>query len=112
MARKTLEEEIDSFFDMWGSDEMTQFFEDTLPLCALYDVDFEQEDDWVKDLVGEEDAQNVRMIRTVYLMSKFAERHAGKLCSLKMQYKDLYKRMEKQFGKPDFYIETQPLRIA
>ena len=55
---------------------MCKFIEDVFPLLELYDED--EDDDWVKKEVGEENTRNVRIIRTVYLISKFAERHAGK----------------------------------
>lgn len=45
--------------------------------------------------MGEEDKTNVRLIRTVYLMSKIAESHAGTLVTIKVRFKDLWKRMEK-----------------
>ena len=73
---------------------MIAFLRDIIPLFELYDV--EDENDWVKNAVGEEDERNVRLVRTVYLMSKIAEFHAGKLCSLKIHFKDLWQRMEKE----------------
>lgn len=73
---------------------MCDFLRDIIPLFDLYDV--EDDSDWVKDAVGEEDLQNVRLIRTVYLVSRIAEFHAGVLASLKINFKDLYKRMESQ----------------
>lgn len=93
MAKKTVEQEIEAFLQSWGCDEMTRFLRDIIPLFELYDV--EEENDWVKDAVGEEDERNVRLIRTVYLMSKIAENHAGKLCLLNCNFKRLYQRMEK-----------------
>ncbi len=91
--KKTLEEEINEFLEIWGCREMTTFLRDIIPLFELYDV--EEEADWVKDAVGEEDERNVRLIRTVYLVSKIAEFHAGRLCSINVRFKNLWKRMEK-----------------
>lgn len=73
---------------------MSAFLRDIIPLFELYDVD--EKDDWVVEAVGEEDAQNVRLIRTVYLVSRIAEFHAGKLVSVNIQFKDLFLRMEKE----------------
>jgi hypothetical protein len=73
---------------------MCRFLRDIIPLFELYDV--EDENDWVKEAVGESNERNVRLIRTVYLVSRIAEFHTGVLASLKMNFKDLYKRMEKQ----------------
>ena len=73
---------------------MSAFLRDIIPLFELYDV--EQEDDWVADAVGDEDTRNVRLIRTVYLISRIAEFHAGKLSSMKIRFREIYLRMEKQ----------------
>lgn len=91
--KKTIEDEIIDFLNSWGSDEMTSFLRDIIPLFELYDVD--EENDWVKEAVGEEDERNIRLIRTVYLVSRIAEFHAGKLCFIKMNFKNLYLKMEK-----------------
>lgn len=91
--KKTIEDEIIEFLNTWGSDEMSSFLRDISPLFELYDVD--EENDWVKDIVGEEDERNVRLIRTVYLVSRIAEFHASKLCSIKMNFRNLYLKMEK-----------------
>lgn len=92
--KKTLEDDINAFLESWDCTQLTAFLRDIIPLFELYDV--EDEDDWVKDAVGEENERNVRLIRTVYLVSRIAEFHAGKLCSIKMNFKDIYKRMEKE----------------
>lgn len=92
--KKSLEQEINEFLDLWDCKQLCAFLRDIIPLFELYDVD--DEDDWVKEAVGEENQRNVRLIRTVYLVSRIAEFHTGKLCSVKMNFKDIYKRMEKQ----------------
>lgn len=93
MPKKFIEEEIELFLEIWGCKEMVSFLKDIIPLFELYDVD--EEEDWVRDKVGEDNLKNVRLIRTVYLMSKIAETHGGKLAILKVNFKDLYKRLEK-----------------
>jgi len=92
--KNTVEEDINAFLEKWDGDQMCSFLRDIIPLFELYDVD--EEDDWVREAVGQSDERNVRLIRTVYLISRIAEFHAGILCSIKMNFKDLYKRMEKQ----------------
>ena len=92
--KKTLEQEINEFLGKWDADKMSSFLRDIIPLFELYDV--EEDADWVKDAVGESNERNVRLIRTVYLVSRIAEFHAGALASIKMNFKDLYRRMEKQ----------------
>jgi hypothetical protein len=92
-SKLTIENEINSFLELLDCQKLTSFLRDIIPLFELYDV--EDEDDWVKKAVGEENERNVRLIRTVYLMSKIAENHAGILASIKINYKDLWKRLEK-----------------
>lgn len=93
-TKKTLEQEINEFLEKWDSDQMCAFLRDIIPLFDLYNV--EDDSDWVKDAVGEESTTNVRLIRTVYLVSRIAEFHAGVLSTLKINFKDLYKRLEMQ----------------
>ncbi len=92
--KKTLEEEINEFLEYWDADQMCAFLRDILPVFKLYDVD--EENDWVRNAVGEEDERNVRLIRTVYLISRIAEFHAGKLVGVKVNFKNIYQKMEKQ----------------
>ena len=90
---KSLEQEINEFLEKWDFNQLCNFLRDIIPLFELYDV--EDENDWVKDAVGESNERNVRLIRTVYLISRIAEFHTGNLAIIKMNFKDLYKRMEK-----------------
>ncbi len=94
--KKTLEEEINSFLETWDCKQLTNFLRDIIPLFELYDV--EDEDDWLEEAVGgdEENVRTVRLIRTVYLVSRIAEFHAGKLCTINVNFRNLWKKMEKQ----------------
>ncbi len=92
--KKTLEDEINEFLEYWNADQICAFLRDIIPLFELYDV--EDEDDWVADAVGTNNERNVRLIRTVYLVSRIAEFHAGKLCGVKMNFKEIYRKIEKQ----------------
>lgn len=94
MPKKTIEQEVNEFLEIWGAKELVSFMKDLIPLFELYDVD--ENDDWVRDQVGELDERNVRLIRTVYLMSYIAEQYAGKLCSVSVRFKNLWKRLERQ----------------
>lgn len=93
-TKKTLEQELNEFLEKWDAIQMSNFLRDIIPLFELYDV--EEEDDWIKDAVGASEERNVRLIRTIYLVSRIAEFHAGRLATIKMHFKDLHKRMEKQ----------------
>jgi len=92
MSKKTLEEQINYFFEIWNEKQLVSFFADVFPLLELYNVD--ENDDWVRDLVGEDNLQNVRLIRTVYLISKIAENHSGKLATTNAYFKKIWKRLE------------------
>jgi len=93
MSKKNIETEINEFLEMWDMDSMISFLTCAFHLTELYNV--EEEDDWVKNLVGAEQVITIRSIRTVYLMSKFAELQAGKLAHTRIKFKDLWKRLEK-----------------
>lgn len=95
--KKTVEDEIAEFLELFGKNNLFHLLNDIAPLLELYSVD--DEGDWVKAAVGEEDCRNVRLIRTVYLLSWFCEMHVPRLCSVRAQFKDLWKRIEKEGEK-------------
>lgn len=96
MSKKTLKETINEALEFWDCTQMIAFLKDIIPLFELYDV--EDEDDWVKEAVGESNERNVRLIRTIYLVSIIAERHAGALAAFKMKFPKIYLKMEKENG--------------
>lgn len=91
-AKKSLEEEINDFLILWDIKNLSAFMHDLLPLVELFNVSEEQ--DWVKDAVGKEDTEAVRVARTVYLLSKLAELHGPKISSTNTNFRGLWKRME------------------
>lgn len=92
--KKTNEELINLFLEEFDRDDLIKLFEDVFPLFYLYNVT--EEDDWLKEVIKSDEITTIRIIRTVYLVSKIAERHASKLCYLKVHFKDLWKRLEKE----------------
>jgi len=92
MAKKTLEDQINGFLEMWDVDRQVAFLRDILPLFELFDV--EDEKDWVVEAVGEENQTHFRLLRTVYIMSVIAEKHAGRLASIRVNFPELWRRME------------------
>lgn len=94
MPKKLLTDEINEFLELWDCDQTTNFLRDIIPLLELYDV--EEETDWVKEAVGEEDERNVRLIRTVYLVSRIADFHSGRIANTKIRFPKLWQRMEKE----------------
>jgi hypothetical protein len=92
MGKKTIEQEINEFLEYFDCKKLTEFLSDIIPLFELYNVD--EENDWVKNAVGEEAERNVRLIRTVYLMSRIAENHSGCLATIKANHKKIWQRLE------------------
>ncbi len=96
MSKKSIAEELESFIEIWDYKEMIAFFKDVYPLIALFEVD--EENDWVEKEVGKENVQNVRVVRMAYILSRIAEFHTGKFCKVKVEHKNLWKRLEQVNG--------------
>lgn len=92
--KNSIEDEINAFINFWDVHSMTNLISDLVPIFELYDVD--EEDDWVEQAVGEENQQNIRLIKTVYLISRLSEHHAEKLAVAKVKFPKLWRRMEKE----------------
>jgi hypothetical protein len=88
----TIEEQINEFLLYLNKDKLQNFILDVLPLFELYDI--EENADWVAEIVGD-DADKIRLIRTVYLMSKIAALHGPTLKNLDKRFRNLYLDMEK-----------------
>jgi hypothetical protein len=93
MAKRKIDEEINMFFELWPGSQMISFLRDIIPLFEMFDID--DENDWILQAVGKDDELQVKILRTVYLISRIAEFHAGKLCQVKTHHKGLWERMEK-----------------
>ncbi len=93
MPKKDLQQEINEFLELFDIKSLISFLECTIPLTELYDVD--ESDDWVEQKVGKDEVSTIRMIRTVYLISKLSELHGGKLATVKARFGKLYQRLEK-----------------
>ena len=91
--KRTIEEELEKAVEYWDLKHLIDFLRDIMALYELYDV--EEDSDWVKNEVGELNERNVRLIRTVYLISKIAENHSGALLGFKTKFPKLWQRMEK-----------------
>ena len=93
--KKNIESDIESkvleFFRDWGSHKLTAFLRDIIPLFEVFDVN--DDEDWLSTDLTEEE-RNIRLIRTVYLISRIAENHASSLVNVKVKFKDLYRKME------------------
>lgn len=92
--KKTINDELNDFFETWHCKEMVALIQSIAPIMELYDI--EVGDNWVKEAVGEDNERNVILIRTAYLISRLADFHAGILCRIKVDHKDLWRKLEKE----------------
>lgn len=90
--KKTLEDQINEFVQLWEVKDIIKLFEEFEPLHYLYDVT--EEDDWVEKAVGPDDRRNVRVVRTVYLLSRLCELFAGKFVRTNIDFPKLWKKLE------------------
>lgn len=88
-----MEKNISKFYDIWEAKDLCQFLRHTVSLLELYDID--DEDDWVAKEVGQDNETNVRILRTMYIVVRFAEIFSGKIARTKAEFKGLYQKMEK-----------------
>ncbi len=94
MTKKTIEDELNEFLEIWDAGKTIDFLSEIMPLIDLYSTD--KEEDWVAEIVGMDDANNVRLIRTVYLLSKISDFYSGILCKTSVHHPALWKRIEKE----------------
>ena len=94
--KKNINDEINECLNYFGESGLILFMQEILPLVELYNAN--EENDWVRDEIGEDHFQEVRLIRTVYLISKLAELQAYRLAYVKCTFPNLYSRMEKEIG--------------
>lgn len=90
--KKTIQDEINEFLEIFGSSDLNSMFEDFCELFKLFDCD--DKEDWLALKVGAENAREVRLIRTCYLISKIAENSASKLFKLKSKFPFFYRKLE------------------
>ncbi len=91
--KKSIETEINAFLEEWDYEQISEFFRYIEPLLELYNIT--EQDDWVAKEVGEDNSQNVRLIRTVYIMSRMCEVFAGRFVGINISFPKLWKRLEK-----------------
>lgn len=87
-----IERELNKFFDFLSERDTLDMMHMMFEVFELYDVD--EDHGWLAECLKHEDVPNVRIIRTAYLLSKFADLYGGKLLMLKSQFNGLWKRLE------------------
>lgn len=90
---KSFEDTLAEAFKFVDFSHFKLLIKDLVYIYELYDVD--DEDNWLKDAVGEDDEINVRIIRTVYLLSRIAENHGSLLIAFKAKFPKLWERIER-----------------
>lgn len=86
-----MESILEEAFNFWDLKKLTSVLTDFAEIYQLYDVENEN---WLKDQVGEENEINVRVVITLYLISKIAEKHSGSFLSFKLKFPRLWEKME------------------
>ena len=92
-----LNSDIEKILGVYRCDQLISFFYDTAEIIKLYNVT--DEDDWVRDIVGEHDVKNVRMARTAFLLSRIAHNHADLLKKVKRIAPGFWQRAERANGR-------------
>lgn len=92
MAKRTPEEEINAFLEIWGIDDLLKLIEELSLIFETYHI--EDSDIPIFDGKTKEEIANIRIIRTVYLISRIAELYSGKLCITKIKVPRLYENLE------------------
>lgn len=94
MYRKklSLEDEINEMLKVVHGDFVHDFFEELYLIFNIFNVT--EDDDWVKVLVGEENFREVRLISSIYIFSRMAERFSSKFSQIKSHFPEFWKRLE------------------
>jgi hypothetical protein len=90
---KDIQLEINEVLEIWDLNQQEKFLSDIIPIFELY-YSIDKESEIFEKKETAEDAATVRLIRAVYLISKMAESHSGKIAAVRMQWPKLWKRME------------------
>ena len=96
--KKTVEQEINEFFDLLCKNDISEMLSHMFEVFILYDVD--KDDDWVKNSIeNKEESEQIRILRTVHLLSKMSDLYAGKFVLIKTKFPNLWLKMEEQAKK-------------
>jgi len=99
MPKRNVNEDLERCITQWIGKQLPGIMNYMIEMCKLWNID--DDNDFLKQELGCEDVKNHRLILTAYMLSRFAESYAGALVSFKVEYKDLWKRLEKASLLPD-----------
>jgi len=91
--KKTTAEEISEAFYFFDFNQFKSMIYDFSSIYELYNMD--DEDNWLKEECDQEHEINVRIIRTVYILSKISENYTGMLLGFKLKFPKLWEKLEK-----------------
>lgn len=95
-----IDKELNAFFQEFDAKSFAALLRDLIPIVEMYDLDESGEAVIDKVLDGDQQHKDaVVMIRTAYLISRLCDFHAGKLLSLRLSFKGLWKRLEDKSKK-------------
>lgn len=93
MSMENYNKEMSEILGIYNCDKFIQLIEDIHELVVLYNVD--DNDDWVRDIVGEDNTRNVRLARTAILLSRLADNHHRLLRRIHRVAPGFWQRAEK-----------------
>lgn len=93
-ARQNLqiEKKLQEFFEIMPHEKLTRFAEMSAQLLEIFQA--YEDCDW-DEIMANEDTRNVKIIRTVYIMSRIAEEYSGVLSIVRVKYKDFWRLLDK-----------------
>lgn len=103
--RKLVDRINEALYDLVGSPIFT-FLKDVIPLLELWGI---QQDDWTEHQVGrdKENVITVKLLKTIYLLSKISHYHVAKLVNLKTRFPRLFEKMEDMAKENKEILELQ-----
>lgn len=97
-AEELIEKELTRFMLDFKIEDLVKYWEDNRELYKLFDCDEDTDPLVVKEKISSEDVNNVRAIAYFILIYTIAEKHAGKLSSIVIKYKKLFKILQKLYN--------------
>jgi hypothetical protein len=80
---------------IFSEEEFLDFLTDMYELVDLYNVELGVKD-WLADKVGKDNANNVRLARTAYCLSRFSHKHLTKLKQISRINPGWWQRLEQE----------------
>lgn len=93
-AEELIEKELTKFMLDFKIEDLMKYWEDNRELYKLFDCDEDTDPLVVKEKISREDVNNVRAIAYFMLIYTIAEKHSGKLSSIVVKYRKLFKILQ------------------